>query len=71
MNILFIVTYTPNLIRVRSYNLIRHLAKKGHQITLATLYSDESEREDIEYLKSVCHAVTSEYQSKLRSMVNA
>ena len=71
MNILFIVPYTPNLIRVRSYNLIRHLAKKGHQITLATLYSDESEREDIEYLKSVCHSVTSEYQSKLRSMVNA
>ncbi len=34
MKILFVVPYIPNLIRVRPYNLIRYLKKRGHHITV-------------------------------------
>ncbi len=44
MHILFIVPYTPTPIRTRPYNLIRGLAARGHQVTLATLWQDEEER---------------------------
>ena len=44
MNILFIVPYAPNLIRVRPYQLLRGLARRGHAVTLATLWSSERER---------------------------
>ena len=43
MDILFVVPYTPTLIRVRPYNLIRFLARHGHRITLATLWENPSE----------------------------
>ena len=43
MNILFLVPYVPNLIRVRPYNLIRNLSKLGHNIKLLTLWSSQEE----------------------------
>jgi glycosyltransferase involved in cell wall biosynthesis len=52
MNILFIVPYVPNLIRVRPYNLLRALAAQKHQITLLTLWTDPGELNDIDHLKS-------------------
>ncbi len=57
MNILFVVPYVPNLIRVRSYNLIRFLAMKGHQVTVIAPKSSEKEEKDIEKLKAICHDV--------------
>jgi len=36
--ILFVVPYTPSLIRVRPFQLIRHLAERGNRIFLATLW---------------------------------
>jgi polysaccharide biosynthesis protein PslH len=51
MNILFIVPYVPNLIRSRSYGFIRFLAKREHYITVATLWTSESDLEDIERLR--------------------
>jgi hypothetical protein len=50
MRVLFIVPYTPNLIRVRSYQLIRSLARRGHQVTLATLWTSEGERAGLDRL---------------------
>ncbi|MCJ7569727.1 MAG: glycosyltransferase [Anaerolineales bacterium] len=47
MKILYIVPYVPNPIRVRPYSIIRFLAERGHAVTLATIWSDESEREDL------------------------
>ena len=44
MNILFICPYTPTRIRTRPYNLIRSLARRGHRLTLATLWENERER---------------------------
>jgi glycosyltransferase involved in cell wall biosynthesis len=71
MNILFVVPYVPNLIRTRSYNLIRALGKLGHPVTVYTLYSDEQEREDAEALRSECHALHALYLSRDRSMLNS
>jgi hypothetical protein len=38
------VPYTPTSIRTRPYNLIRALARRGHQVTVATVWEDAAER---------------------------
>ncbi len=48
MRVLYMVPYTPTLIRTRPYNLIRALARRGHQVTLATLWEDEAERQALD-----------------------
>jgi glycosyltransferase involved in cell wall biosynthesis len=53
LKILFIVPYAPNQIRTRSLNLIKALASSGHRITLATLWSDAQELEDIRRLAGI------------------
>lgn len=70
MKILFIVPYPPSLIRVRPYNLIRELSRRGHQVTVATLWSDENEREDGERLRSVAYQVRLVRQPRWRSYLN-
>ncbi len=70
MKILFVVPYVPNLIRVRPYQLIRHLAKRGHQITLLTLWTHEQERQDLEPLKTICQEVIAERLPRRRSIWN-
>jgi glycosyltransferase involved in cell wall biosynthesis len=51
MHILFIVPNPPSLVRVRPYNLIKQLLRLGHEVTVATLWTNEEERADIEILK--------------------
>lgn len=70
MRILFIVPYTPNLIRVRPYNLIRYLSARGHEVTVLTLYTNASERVDAAELQSYCHRVIALPLSKWRSLWN-
>ena len=43
MRVLFLVPYMPNAIRTRPYNLIRSLARNGHEITVLTLTQDATE----------------------------
>lgn len=50
MRILFIVPYAPSLIRVRPYQLLRQLAKRGNRVTLATLWSSLDERKSLDGL---------------------
>ncbi len=50
MRILYLVPYAPTRIRTRPYNLIRQLARRGHQITLATLTSNQAERDALEQM---------------------
>jgi glycosyltransferase involved in cell wall biosynthesis len=50
MDILYIVPYTPNLIRVRPYHLVRSLARAGHRVTVATVWTTVAERADLERL---------------------
>jgi len=71
LKILFIVPYIPNLIRVRPYNLLVNLAKLGHVITLATLYSSPEERADLKRLEPFVKEVISEPLPRWRSLVNS
>jgi sugar transferase (PEP-CTERM/EpsH1 system associated) len=70
MNILALVPYVPNLIRVRPYNVLRYLANRGHKITLLTLWTTEQEQADIEHLKTFCHRVEALPLPKWRSLSN-
>jgi glycosyltransferase involved in cell wall biosynthesis len=47
LNILFITPYTPTPIRTRPYNLIRALVRRGHAVTLATVWESGEERETL------------------------
>ena len=70
MDILFVVPYVPNLIRVRPYNLIKYLAGRGHRLTVVTVWSDEKERADLENLKPYCHHLEAVHLSQARSIWN-
>jgi len=52
MKILYIVPYVPNLIRVRPFQLMRALKRRGHDVSVATLWTMETERRDLSVLKS-------------------
>jgi glycosyltransferase involved in cell wall biosynthesis len=70
MRILFIVPYVPNLVRVRPYNLIRYLAERGHEVTVLTLQSHESETADVAELAKLAHHVVALPLPKWRSFWN-
>jgi sugar transferase (PEP-CTERM/EpsH1 system associated) len=70
MRILYIVPYVPNLIRVRPYNLIRHLSLHGHRVTVLTVWSNEAEREDADRLRAIADGVHGTELPVTRSMMN-
>jgi hypothetical protein len=70
MEILFVVPYAPNLVRTRSYNLIRHLSRRGNRVTVMALWTNEQERADLERLKQECHHVEMLSMPAWRSMWN-
>lgn len=55
MYILFISPYPPSLIRVRPFNWIKHLAARGHRITLLALVSSAEEAADLQQVACYCH----------------
>jgi hypothetical protein len=60
MRILFVVPYTPNPIRTRPYNLIRHLAMRGHDVTVLTIVEnvdDVADTQALEYLQDLAEFV--------------
>ena len=71
MRIAYIVPYVPNLIRTRSYNLINQLAALGHQVTVFTLGSSESDRIDAQRLGEHCREVSYYVQPVWRSLLNS
>jgi polysaccharide biosynthesis protein PslH len=71
MRILFVVPYVPNLVRVRSYQLIRHLTARGHQVTVLTLWSNEQERADATALAQQCEQVIALHLPRWRSWWNS
>lgn len=50
MDILYIVPYVPSPIRVRPYQLLRTLLRRGHRVTLATVWTSPEERAELEAL---------------------
>jgi len=55
---------------VRPYNLIRELSRRGHQVTVATLWSDAVEREDAEQIETIASHVQLVHQPRWRSYLN-
>ncbi len=51
MRILFVVPYAPTPIRTRPHNLVRGLARRGHNVTLATLYENVREQDSLHALE--------------------
>jgi sugar transferase (PEP-CTERM/EpsH1 system associated) len=70
MNILFVVPYVPNKIRVRPYSLIRYLAQLGHQITVLTIWTSEDERQTLEDLEGYCAQIKAVNLPTWRSFIN-
>jgi sugar transferase (PEP-CTERM/EpsH1 system associated) len=70
MNILFIVPYVPSLVRVRPYQILRHLSLQGHKIILATIWTNEKEREELNQIRNYCDEVISIQVSSSRSLLN-
>ena len=54
MKIFYVTPYTPNPIRVRPHNLIRNLIRRGHQVSVYTLYTNETERDEVNTLRNSC-----------------
>jgi glycosyltransferase involved in cell wall biosynthesis len=71
MRILFVVPYTPNLIRVRPYELLRALLRDDHDVTLATLWTAESEKDDLLRLERLGATVLAESMPVWRSAANS
>jgi polysaccharide biosynthesis protein PslH len=71
MDILYLVPYVPNLIRVRPYNLIRHLSEQGHRVTVLTLWSTLSEQDDIKKLEQFSQKVFAVPLPVSRSLINS
>ena len=69
MKILFITPYLPNLIRVRPYQLIRHLAKLGHQITLV-YYDFPAAHAPDQTLTQSCEQIFAYSLPKWQSLMN-
>ena len=70
MRILYIVPYVPSLIRVRPFNLIRQLHARGHHVTVATIWTNDDERQELQELAHHCSAVKAVFLAPWRSLVN-
>ncbi|MBI5302398.1 MAG: glycosyltransferase [Chloroflexi bacterium] len=70
MNILFIVPYTPTLVRTRPYNLTRALAQRGNTVTLATLWENETERAALRGFSAEGIRVIAEPLTRLQTALN-
>jgi len=71
MHILFLVPYAPTPIRTRPYNLLRGLLRRGHRVTLATLWENGEERAYLEDWEQDGVKVVASHLPKLRSLWNS
>jgi len=71
LRILFISPYLPSLIRVRPYNLIQYLARRGHQITLLALVPPNEDKSGLDDLRAWCHQVKTIPLPRRRTYWNA
>jgi hypothetical protein len=57
MRILYLTPYVPSPVRVRPYQLIRHLAEFGHDVTLICLAGKNEEPAALLALRRWCREV--------------
>ena len=70
MKILFVVPYVPSLVRVRPYNLIRHLSALGHEVEVVTTWTSEQDLEAARHLRDHCQGVQVAHLTRSRSLWN-
>jgi polysaccharide biosynthesis protein PslH len=70
LKILFVCPYTPTVIRTRSYHLINTLVRRGHQLTLGTLWQSEWERSQLHGFEDQGLTVLASRLTRPRSAVN-
>lgn len=71
MRILFVSPYIPSLIRVRPYNILHTLVKRGHQVTLLALQPPGDNGEALAELRQWCEAVHIIPHARTQTLVNA
>jgi polysaccharide biosynthesis protein PslH len=71
MRILYLTPYIPSPVRVRPYQLIRHLAALGHPVTLICLGGKNEEPEALDTLRRWCHEVVVVPTSRRRATLQA
>ena len=71
MRILFVVPYVPNPIRVRPYHFIASLLGAGHEVTVATLWTNDAERADLAKLEAIGAQVLAEQMPTSASLRNS
>ncbi len=70
MRILFVCPYIPSHIRVRSYNVLRVLAERGHEVTLAALQPPGEPDDTLDQLRTWCKAVHIIPHSRTQTLMN-
>lgn len=70
MRVLYVTPYAPSLIRVRPYQLIRALARAGHDVTLACPYNSPEDAALLEEWPQLGVTVLSRPLSTLQSYLN-
>jgi sugar transferase (PEP-CTERM/EpsH1 system associated) len=70
MKILFLAPYTPTLIRVRPFQLLRTLVKRGNEVTLATLWASEAEFAELQSMRDDGIRVVAQRLSQWRALGN-
>lgn len=71
MRLLFISPYLPSLIRVRPYNLLKALARRGNEVTLMALQPPGDAGEALPELRKLCRAVEIIPHPQMRTLLNA
>jgi len=70
MRILYIIPYVPSLVRVRPYQIIRHIKERGHHVTLATLVANRKEWDDLHRFEPYCDKILVSELPAYRSLLN-
>jgi glycosyltransferase involved in cell wall biosynthesis len=70
LNILFVCPYTPNLIRTRSHHLLTNLVRRGHRLTLASVWQAPADLDVLQSFREQGVTVLASRLTRARSAAN-